>query len=101
MTGEYETDFSGFVSFLGSAAARKAAGLKERDRIRLGDVDVNNRYDKEKQITYTNFNVFSFETQDEFEPAAAPSQPASTGASGDSFIYDGLEGDPEESRLPW
>ena len=46
-TDEYETEFGGFVSFVGTAAAKKAAGLKERDRIRLGDVDVTNRYDKE------------------------------------------------------
>ena len=42
-TGEYETDFSGFVSFIGTAAAQKASHLKERDRIRIGDVDVTNK----------------------------------------------------------
>ena len=100
-TGEYETDFSGFVSFLGSAAARKAASLKEGDRIRLGDIDVSNRYDKEKQVTYTNFNIFSFETQDEFDSGySAPQQAAGTGA-GDGFVYEGLESDPSEQRLPW
>ena len=56
-TGEYETDFSGFVSFVGTAAAKKASLLKEKDRIRLGDVDVTNKYDKEKNVTYTNFKV--------------------------------------------
>ena len=64
-TGEYETDFSGFVSFVGSVAAKKAASLKEKDRIKLGDVDVTNRYDKEKNVTYTNFKVFSFENENE------------------------------------
>lgn len=64
-TGEYEVDFSGFVDFIGTAAAKKAACLKEKDRIKLGDVDVTNNYVKEKNITYTNFKVFSFETQDE------------------------------------
>lgn len=63
-TGAYETDFSGFVSFVGTMAAKKAAGLKERDRIKLGDVDVTNRYDKEKNVTYTNFAVFNFEKDD-------------------------------------
>lgn len=48
-SGEYETDFSGFVSFIGTAAAKKSACLKEKDRIRLGDVDVSNKYDKEKK----------------------------------------------------
>lgn len=62
-TGEYEEDFSGFVSFFGTAAAKKAATLKERDRIKLGDVDVRSKYDKAKNITYYNFNVYSFEVQ--------------------------------------
>lgn len=66
-TGEYETDFSGFIDFVGTAAAKKAAQLSERDRIRLGDVDVVNRYIKEKNITYTNFKVFNFETQEEMD----------------------------------
>lgn len=63
-TGEYENDFGGFVSFVGTAAAKKAASLKERDRIKLGDVDVTNRYDKERNTTFTNFKIFSFEMAD-------------------------------------
>ena len=47
-TGEYEQDFSGFVACIGKAAAKKAAGLKEGDRIRLKDVDVSTTYDKAK-----------------------------------------------------
>ena len=74
-TGEYDTDFSGFVSFVGTNAAKKAASLKERDRIRLGDIDVANRYDKEKGITYTNFKIFSFETQDEVENTTVSEEP--------------------------
>lgn len=73
-TDEYETDFSGFVSFVGTAAAKKAARLKEKDRIKLGDVDVTNRYDKEKNTTYTNFKVFSFEFPDSSGNAAPPAQ---------------------------
>lgn len=63
-TGEYETDFSGFVDFIGTAAANKAMSLKERDRIKLGDVDVSTFYNKEKNITYTNYKIFSFDVQD-------------------------------------
>ena len=62
-TGEYIEDFSGFVSFFGTAAAKKAASLKERDRIKLGDVDVRSKYDREKKVTYYNFNVYSFDIQ--------------------------------------
>lgn len=67
-TGEYEQDFSGFVEAIGSAAARKAAGLKKGDRIKLGDVDVSTRYVKEKDTTYTNFKLFSFDKEGESDP---------------------------------
>ncbi len=64
-SGEYEQDFGGYVSFVGTLAAKKAASLQERDRIKLGDVDVTNRFDKEKNVTYTNFKIFSFEMADD------------------------------------
>lgn len=51
-SGEYEQDFSGFVLAIGTAAAKKAASLKEGNRIKLGDVDVTTKYDKEKKVTY-------------------------------------------------
>lgn len=87
-TGEYETDFSGFVSFIGSLAAKKAAGLKEKDRIRLGDVDVTNRYDKEKGVTYTNFKVFSFDIEDQSQSAPpSPATPSGTTFNPEDGVY--------------
>lgn len=88
-TNEYEQDFSGFVLAIGSAAARKAATLKEGDRIQLGDVDVSTKYDKEKKVTYTNFKMFSFDMDGE-SSSPAPSDPQP--------IVD--EGEPDE-RLPF
>lgn len=77
-TGEYEQDFSGFVMFIGSACAAKAAKLAKGDRIRLGDVDVTTKYVEEKKTTYTNFKVFSFDTQSEIDGGgeAAPDEKA-------------------------
>jgi len=72
----YVQDFGGFVSFVGTACAKKAARLRERDRIKLGEVDVTNKYDKEKDITYTNFNVFDFEPQS--GSGGGSSQPAAS-----------------------
>lgn len=59
-TDQYETDFSGFVRFIGTAH-QKANTLKEKDRIKIGECEVTNSYDKEKKVTYTKFAVFSFE----------------------------------------
>ncbi len=74
-TGEYEQDFSGFVMCFGTAAARNAARLSKGDRIKLGDCDVSTRYDKEKKITYTNYKLFSFETDGDSAPPQDTTDP--------------------------
>ena len=96
MTDQYEQDFGGFVDFIGKDAAQKALQLKERDRIKLGDVSVTNKYDKEKGITYTNFACFSFELPD-------GSGGKSSGNSGGNPMYEGGSGEPDSrsSRLPY
>lgn len=69
-TDEYVQDFSGFVAFVGTAAAKKAASLKEKDRIKLGDVEVTTKYDSDKKVTYTNFKCYNFTKQNEGEPTS-------------------------------
>lgn len=93
-TGEYETDFSGFVYFIGTAAAKKAACLKEKDRIKLGDVDLSNKYDSEKKVTYYNPKIFSFETQEEYEGTVQQSEEPSPKKPVD-------DGEVDEERLPF
>lgn len=91
-TGEYEQDFSGFVSAVGTAAAKKAACLKEGDRIKIGDVDVTTKYDAEKKVTYTNFKMFSFEMDGDnsaTKPNNTEPQPAVD------------SGEVDDSRLPF
>lgn len=74
-TDQYEQEFGGFVTFVGTACANKALGLKEKSRIRLGDVDVTNSYDAKTKKEYTNFKVFSFETEnDEKQSSSKQSQ---------------------------
>lgn len=90
-TGEYEQDFGGYVSFVGTACASKAARLKEGDRIRLGDVDLQNKYDKEKNTTYYYPTVFSFEMADD---AGQSGGTVKAQASVDS-------GEPDDSDLPF
>lgn len=96
-TGEYEEDFSGFVSFFGSAAAKKALQLKERDRIKLGDVDVRSKYVKEKNTTYYNFNVYSFETQAEMNGGNSPGHSEQLQQNGRNVD----DGEVDDSRLPF
>jgi len=74
-SGEYEQDFSGFVAVVGTAAANKAASLHEGDRIKLGDVDVSTKYDKEKQKEYINYKMFSFELDDGEQNTSARTDP--------------------------
>lgn len=62
-TGEYETDWSGFINFVADAG-KKAATLKPRDRIQMKGCEVTTRYVKEKDITYTNYTCFDFEMSD-------------------------------------
>lgn len=68
-TGEYEQDFSDWVSAVGTSAAKKAACLTQGCRIKLGDIDTTNHYDEQKKVKYTNHKVFSFELADGDTPA--------------------------------
>lgn len=73
-TGEYETDFSGFVTLIGSAH-KKAVDLGGGERIKITACDVTTKYDKGKGIKYTNFTVF------DWEPADNPKEPVETPVS--------------------
>lgn len=75
-TGEYEQDFSGFVNFIGTASAAKAAKLEVGDRIKLGDVDVSTRYNAADKVTYYNFKVFNFEVADDSNKDHSTSEPS-------------------------
>lgn len=63
-SGSYVNDFSGYINFFGTNVASKAARLREKDRIRLIETDAQTRYVEEKNRTYFNFSVFSFEKVD-------------------------------------
>ena len=60
-SGEFETDFSNkFVRFIGKAHT-DIKNLADGSKIKLGDIEVTNSYNKETKVNYTNFMVFSFE----------------------------------------
>jgi len=85
--GQYEEDFSGYVTFIATAHSR-AASLKTGDRIKLGDVDVSSKYYPEKKERAFYFKVFSY------EPADGPQTvPRNTGSSLDVIEDGGLPDD--------
>lgn len=67
-TDTYEQDFGGYVRFIGEAHT-KSSGLKEKDRIKIGEFEVTNQFNKEKNVTYTNVAIFTFESADSGKPA--------------------------------
>lgn len=93
-TDQYETDYSGYVRFVGTAH-QNAASLKEKDRIKIGDCEITNRYDKDKKITYTNVAVFSFEMADGAGASKAPAGRPNPAAAKDAFtnVADAIDED--------
>lgn len=91
---EYETDFTGYVSFVGTANANKALSLRERDKIKLTKVRVKNKYDKEKKVMYWNPLVTEFEMAD-----GAPRTEKTEDATCPQPTVD--EGEVEDPRLPF
>lgn len=94
-TDQYETDFSGFVNFVGTAH-KDASSLKDGDRIKIGDCDVTSSYNAEKKITYTNYAIFSYETTDGSstskteKPEAKPKKTKEVEPEEDDYSGDGL-----------
>lgn len=90
-TGEYETRFNGFAAVCGAALASKARKLKEGDVIKLGRVDVENHYDKEKKREFINYYIYDYELQEQGGPKIAKPEDRTEPTS-----------DPEDdSRLPY
>jgi len=64
-TGEFEQDFNGFVTMIGTAHEKaKALQIPEKKgvKIRFSNGDVTTNYVPDKKITYTNYKLFSFHT---------------------------------------
>lgn len=98
-TDQYEQEFGGYIAFVGTAAAGKALRLREKDRIKLGDVDVTNTYNKERNVTYTNFKVFSFEGPDELNGGSSGGARAQ--GSVESYVANVGDGEIDENLLPF
>lgn len=62
-TGKYTQDFGGFVRMIGQAH-ESMNHLDTEDSFKIVRCGVENRYDKEKKVTYNNFMIFEVETED-------------------------------------
>lgn len=67
--GEYVQDFGDFARMIGEAHTL-AAGLKERDRIRIKECSCTNQYVKSRNMNYYNFQIYSFEMLEDNRPAS-------------------------------
>lgn len=85
-TGEYKTDFSGFVRCY-SNAAQVAKKLKQGDRVKLISTNVTSSYNKEKNETKYYFSLFALEPADQNGSSASSSSPVQA-AEGDSANVD-------------
>ena len=99
---EYEQDFSGFCTFIGTAKV-KAEKLKPKDRIKLGDVDVTTWYNKEKGVEYVTYKVFDFETSNGSGSSDAPSKSTKStkSAKKSSGLEDTVEDGDMDDNLPF
>ena len=69
--GTYDTDFSGRCRFVGKSFEKiRRIDLREKDRLKLLEVETTNRYDKEKKTTYNTYIVWDFETVENRQPTA-------------------------------
>lgn len=56
----YRKTFGAWATFYGEAA-KKAEELEDGESIKLKEIDVTNRYDKDNDKTYTNYYVYDFD----------------------------------------
>ena len=89
-SGQYETDFSGVVRFIGEAH-KKAAELTERSRIKILNCDTTNSYNKEKKTTFWRCIVYDFEFTEE--------SPRAKSTDGDGFMN--VPNDLDMDELPF
>lgn len=91
-TGEYETEWSGFVRLIGEAKTK--AENMTLDRIKIVSCDVTNWYSKEKGVTYTNYAIF------DLEDASWDDSPQTETKKEDGNVYVNLDADFDED-LPF
>ena len=99
-TGEYVTDFSGFVNLVGTAH-QNAGSLSSGGRIKIGDCDVTTSFNKDTKTGYTNYAIFTFESADSTESQSAAHPPKKSEAKPTKKAATEESEDGEEEDLPF
>lgn len=80
-TGQYETDWTNkFVRLVGTAH-QQIEKMDISKNVKIGACEVTNKYDKEKNTTYTNYVIFGFE-----DANSGTSQPVKPAQKDDGFL---------------
>lgn len=88
-TDQYETDWANkFVRLVGTAH-QQADSLDISKNVKIGACEVTNRYNKEKNTTYTNYVIFGFE--DVNSDTLSKPAPSKAGSDGFMNIPDGID----------
>lgn len=90
-TDQYETDWTNkFVRLVGTAH-QQIESIDISKNIKIGACEVTNKYDKEKNTTYTNYVIFGFE--DVSDGSSQTPTPAASTPRNDGFmnIPDGID----------
>ena len=90
-SGEYETDFSGFVKFCGENLVKFAQSLQEKDKIDIDSFELTNKYDKEKKVTYYNVSVFAAKKHEYDGNNSGGNNNSASNGDGFMNIPDGVE----------
>lgn len=84
-SGQYETDFSGIVRFIGEAH-KKASEFVERSKIKILNCETTNNYNKETKVTFWRCIIWDFEFAED-----SPRGTSNTSSDGFLNIPDGIE----------
>lgn len=87
---KYEKDWGNkFVRLVGTAA-KQAESLQPGASVKIESCDVTNKYDKEKNTTYTNYVIFAF-AENENGGSGTPQNTPSPSSDGFMNIPDGID----------
>lgn len=90
-TEQYETDWANkFVRLVGTAH-QQADSLDISKNVKIGACEVTNKYDKEKNTTYTNYVIFGFEDANNGSSQSSKSATSNTSSDGFMNIPDGID----------